>query len=295
MVKTLVKGNTGKQSPNVGIPQALRFIPRQLETDADTRKSGRREVEVLPASTAIVNVYQLWRKKVKGGFADKKSAGISQSKKGKKRSSIYVEQSKPQKRYVSFLTGRYIDEQGNLIQMNGESDIEYEKNNRKQHQLAEAAKQAAEQEAINKTAENIKNIKEQAEFGKTVVAKSNAVSPKGLLLKRLVKDRIPYTDDNKRMELDRRYSGRSLGEPDDIIRINRAINNAIKEGRMGEVPPPIIAVGSRTNSPSTTMTVYVKNDLSESRRKKIIRSKTKRLVHGNKKKRVIMKGKGGKR
>lgn len=279
----------------------LRFTPRPSETDSQTRGEGRIGVRMEPATKAIINVYELVQKTKAGGRAEKKSgrsqpAVASTAKAGSGQKSAPVSKSRR-----SIVPGfeQYMVRPDGSLELDAEqkrktTDKEYTRlNNEHRVKLAEIiSKQRSEEEA--KTVAAIKTAQESR-----TAFKSD--SPKNILVRRMKELKIPLTTEAK-IDNDIRYSGRPLTD-EGIAEINRAFDAAIAEGRMSEVPPPFIALTTRTNSPMNTTTVYIKNDLSF-RRRKMTHTKVKRPMHANKrkmplvkgsKKRVVMKKKGGRR
>jgi hypothetical protein len=77
-----------------------------------------------------------------------------------------------------------------------------------------------------------------------------------------------------KIEQDPQYSFRDPEE--DFEKINKALNTIEQEGTMDESPPPIVAVSVIPGR--APLFYYVRNDISEWRKKKTVKAKPKRKI-----------------
>jgi hypothetical protein len=291
---------------------------RLNERDSTTRGEDRVRVTMEPAFKSIINVYQLvQKKKLKKGTSpvytttDKARAavigGIPSGVSGSGRS-----QPAPQKLRKSYAPGweaYFVDTNNDLVlteeqkkkvkdyaKLNKEHK-EKERPIREQMRMDRDAEIAAKNAGIE--AANVEAIQ------KSQSSRAAGAGPKEELIRRIRTLKIPLTTNARTWEKNTSYRDGIAITSETIDTINKAIDNAVAEDRLTEVPPPIIILTDRMNSPQAATTVYIKKDLRNFRRKKLLRMKAKRSAQrGNVKKiapghgkgkRVVMKKKGGKR
>jgi hypothetical protein len=288
------------------------------ETDKDTRKSGRSPVTMLPARLAIVNVYQLADKIKVGGKKDK-------AKKGKKgnQTNKAPDQMPLAVRYgyglvaVSEEDGVALNENGYPATLPQEDKSTYNKRvfgwlnktgRMNKNTQTKFGKKSEEQAGKDSTGEAVndeaKNLREMRDRNDANVRAENAKQPRWILWEIVKANKIKTEPTVSKYENDEvNYSRRDPTA--DFDKIKRAIANAKKDGRLitkAGQPPNIVAIQPTMLQPPTAF--YIKNDISESRKRKLMHSKVKRplkasvkkhpVSHGNKR-RVVMKKKGGKR
>jgi hypothetical protein len=283
------KGKIQANVPSTNVKDWVRF---NMETDANTRGKGssRKSVEMEPAHKAIINVYQLV------DLFKKKKNSTSKTMKGKKtnrrtpQAEEYFEKAR-EKEPSPYMNGRerYKDN-GDLVPMNGESEIGYNQALARHRQLEEVDRQKEMAASMERTAQD---IQAQRIAGEKAVKRAAVNDVKTQLRNRIKKQDIAYTSDAKRWDTDETYEAIPLDTSENVQKINDAITYAQKSGKMSRVPPPVVAFGNKMNSPLSTTTVYIKKDIENYRKKKLIHTKVKRTI--NKKRRVVMKKKGGKR
>jgi len=95
-----------------------------------------------------------------------------------------------------------------------------------------------------------------------------------MLNKRVMDERIPLDDNVTKYVFNKKYSMRDAFK--DYHKINKAIDNAISEDRLHEIPPPIIAI--TVSAQGVPLVYFIKNDLSENRKRKYVKPKTSRKI-----------------
>lgn len=115
------------------------------------------------------------------------------------------------------------------------------------------------------------DMKEEEREGKKILAKLR-IERYNLLNQRVLDERIPSDRNATKYVFDKRYIMRDAYK--DYHKINKAIDNAIAEDRIHEVPPPIVAI-IITNQ-SVPLIYFVKTDISDYRKRKPVKLKTKR-------------------
>ena len=339
------------------------FIPRFNETDSQTRKNrdvdrhksigtpgsigykpGVKEVhgELLPSSTAIINVYQLVDKVKKGGAKFKAYypsgipgvgfAGFTKIRGVKDTNKITgpVSSIKPERTVSSeppssdaiklrraenlkFAPKGYgieyrdaYDKVGSIVWNTKLPDKENQKLDSAYRAIVVEQLKLEKQKPKEKPVETPASTQEAVtqEQIKKKSAKTQATSSLAMhqkqLFGRIKQLRIPYSSNIKEYEKNGTYFMKSLGYERDIQDINKYIDILENEqpDRKKEIPPPLVAVGTTSQSILSTQWVYIKKDLVSNktkRKKHYIVSKTKRPIHKSVKRKVILKKKGGKR
>lgn len=95
-----------------------------------------------------------------------------------------------------------------------------------------------------------------------------------MLNKRVMDERIPIDNNITKYTFNKKYSMRDAFK--DYHKINKAIDNAISEDRLHEVPPPIVAIV--VSAQGVPLVYYIKNDLSENRKRKSVKPKSSRKI-----------------
>jgi len=305
------------------------------EKDSDTRGADRAPVEMLPSRLAIVNVYQLYNKHVLGGVGQKRRYPEPEKGKGKGKGKN-ADGNKPEKKEKTGGTYRWgmekiksgtignvdYDMFGHPMPVEGETRSEYNKrtfaflNKYNGIELPGAiyrvitesskAKKAKQDEANKNNAQRDENLnktkKEQDEVAEQRLKEERAGNPLYILDKLVKENKIHTEPSYGRYEKNPDYSMRDPNNPNDVIDIKNAIKNAIKEKRLPQKPgQPHAIIAVQTTMSTPPKYYFIRNDLSTSRKRKLILSKVKRpmlkkkpITHGNKR-RVVMKKKGGKR
>jgi hypothetical protein len=114
-------------------------------------------------------------------------------------------------------------------------------------------------------------MKEEEREGKKILAKLR-IERYRLLNQRVLDERIPSDRNATKYVFDKRYTMRDAYK--DYHKINRAIDNAISEDRIHEVPPPVVAI--IVTNQSVPLIYFIKNDISDYRKRKSVKTKTKR-------------------
>lgn len=289
------------------------------ETDKETRKAGRSPVTMLPASTAIINVYQLDRKIKLHGKKDV-------SKKGKKGAKAQKPVGLVGGTYgfglpaVSEEDGYKLNERGYLATEPTEDRSTYNKrvfawlnktgriNKGTQPKSGGRRKEVKEEEEIAaEISEDAKRIREERDEAERLVREKRKGEPRYILDAIVKAEKIKtqptiayyeqHPDEYARLP----PSSGGVLDAGMVDKIKKVIALAKKEGvfvqKKGE-SPTIIAIQPTMLQPPTA--VYIKKSvLSRARKKKMVMSVLKRqmkkpISHGNKKRKVVMK-KGGKR
>lgn len=300
------------------------------EKDSDTRGADRAPVEMLPSRLAIVNVYQLYNKHVTGGVGQKRRYPEPEKGKGKGKNAGGVKQEKTggtyrwqkEKQLAGTIGDTDYDLFGHPMPVEGETRSEYNKrtfaflNKYNGVELPGAiyrvitesskAKKSKQDEANKNNAQRDENLnktkKEQDEVAEQRLKEERENNPLYVLWK-LVRDEKIHTEPSYgKYEKNPDYSMRDPNNPNDVLDIKNAIKNAIKEKRLPQKPgQPHAIIAVQTTMSMPPKYYFIRNDLSTSRKRKLILSKVKRpmlkkkpITHGNKR-RVVMKKKGGKR
>jgi len=274
------------------------------ETDKDTRKSGRAPVTMLPASTAIINVYQLYDKIKLGGKKDV-------TKKGKK----------SRQRVVGPEGGVYgwglpavreengvpLNERGYPVSEPGEDKGTFNKRVfawlNKTGKINKGTKsqfgKKPVEESINVPSESAIRIRNERDEADRKVREMHKTNPRWILWD-IVKAKKIRTESTPAYYEQHPDEYTRLDPTDENFeRIKGSIANAergkILVQKKGE-PPTIVAIQRTTLQPPTDF--YIRSNVLQSRRKKLVRSNVKRSIknpsHGSGHK-VVMKKKGGKR
>jgi hypothetical protein len=299
------------------------------EDDSDTRdnRKGRKaNVTTLSPKLAIVNVYELHNKRSSRLAAKKAAQGIKKKGTGQK-----APRQPKQKKVINpgsygyrldpyqEVNGEMLNVLGNPVTIAGEDRKTYNRRvadwrrkkglpvNVTPEETPTSTKPTQEEEAAAAEQQTFReDLKQQKEDAARKLKEKQAKEPRYILGALVRKYKINTESGIKRFETPKdkggvkeEYSQRNPLDPSDAVKIEKAIMNGIKEKRIPQPkgqPPAIVAIQTTTAEPPKWY--YVRNDLSESRKRKMMRVKAKRpmksIPHGNKR-RVVMKRKGGKR
>lgn len=323
--------NRFKESPRGPIQDRVSFG----ETDNETRgnRDKKASITILPARRTVINVYQLFNKLTKGGKKEKPMGRPVTNPETKRRKEERTASSKKSKteepkefvrkstthfydpdEYVTTIDNERINTFGLPFKKEGETPSQYNvrANAFVQEQrikgnpdykhfkfeettyktVGKEKKPVSEHEAPVNMKGNINAAQKQAASKRQEITYDETTDTGKLnTLKKLTKDlKIPV---QKNVVTSPAYGERS--PLDDYDRIKRAISIAAQEGKIGGPNSAIIAVSPTPNNPSIPPKYYfVRNDLSY-RRKKMIRPTLKRKPIAGKKRKVVIKKKGGKR
>lgn len=296
-------------------------VGRMIETDQDTR--GRRSDKkwsvgnMLPATTAIINVYQLEDKWKRGGKAEKRRSGrgnpvgevrevrqeaprtstVSGSSRAKppREESTAVSPAFSDRRYYTGIFKR-----GDLVPLKSESNSEYIKANAAHKAKMLELRDAAQEKVSNIEREYDEKIQSSTKATEDILKSQRREDPiraLGTTVKRLgikVDTREGVWDARKA-----EYKMYNPSLPDQREAIALAMAYADKNGMLNEVPPPVVPVARQLNG--LPLSYYIrKKDFpwynSSQRRKKIKRPMVRRKpVTKGKKRVVVKKHNGGKR
>jgi len=281
------KSETGKR-----IEKMRKWI-RQGTDERDSNTRGKRidrkadVIEMLPAVRAIVNVYQLHDKEPVNKKGGRKETGKSNRVVTSSGRPISLGTSP-----VPGLEGRELDDEGNLIQLDNESDDDWNTLN-KLHR-GYTSKTASDQDEQRRAAyrEQIKLDKQKEDAR---IAKQQSYDNSHKLFKILKEAKInPFEDGAKSLKKYKDNTNYSQKMPnEDFEDIKRAIKAAVDDKRMDN---PVVAISTATKNPPQWY--FIKNDLSYRRRKNIksnVRRPILKLKNTGNKRKVVMKKKGGKR
>ena len=302
------------------------------EDDSDTRdnRKGRKStVTTLSPKLAIVNVYELFNKRSSRLEAKRTAQGVRKKGTGDGKTKAPKEPKQPKVinpgaygyRLGPYqeVNGEMLNVSGNPVTIAGEDRKTYNRRvaewRRKKglpvsvptEETTASTKPTQEEEATAAEQKKFKDsFREQQEDAARKLKEKRATEPIYILGGLVKKHGIRTESGIKKYETPQSqggfkeaYSQRDPLNANDAERIQRAIANALKEKRLPQPkgqPPAIVAIQPTTSEPPKYY--YIRNDLSENRKRKMMAVKAKRPVknvsHGNKRK-VVMKKKGGKR
>lgn len=305
------------------------------ETDNDTRGSDRKDVTVLPARRTIINVYQLFNKLTAQATGKRKQAPMGRPPSGKKskqeREKTEATQQEEKRRtrrskthfydedvYWKTIDGEKVNTFKLPFKRPGEVQSEYNARATEFARVQQYVKKNPDYAGF-KLEETVTELNEPGKPARSPPATPEISMGAGIVrsAKEVAKEKVKairYDDTTdtgklytlggiakaekiptqKKVVTDLAYSERN--PVDDYDTIRKAINVAKAENKIRSPTPAIIAVAPLERNPPTAY--YIRNDLSY-RRKRHIVSKIKRHVKPaariSKKRRVVIKRKGGKR
>ena len=304
-------GSGSSGSTTSAIIRKSGVIGRLIETDQDTR--GRRSNKkwsvsnMLPATTAIINVYQLEDKWKRDGVAEKrrlgrgapvretrevrtespKASNVSGSGRTKppREESTEVSPMFPNRRYYTGVFKR-----GDLVPLTIESKADYIKANAEHRKKMMEIRDKAQEKVSNVEKDYEEKIGQRNKENEDVLKGQRREDPIRVL--GTTAKRLGIKVDTREGVWDARkaeYQRYNPSIPDQREAIALAMAYADKNGMLNEVPPPVVAVARQLNG--LPLSYYIRKKefpwYNSSRRKKV--------KHPMARRKVVMKRKGGKR
>jgi hypothetical protein len=270
---------------------------------------------MLPATTAIINVYQLEDKWKRGGARDKRSIGRGTPV----RETREVREEAPRTSTASgsgrakppreestetspaFPTRRYYTSgirRGDLLPLKNESNSDYMKANAEHRKKMIELRDKAQEKVSKVEKEYEEKIGQRNKENEDVLKAQRREDPVAALGKLSQQVGVKTDTNEGRWANNKGYTRYDPSNPTHRITIEQAIKYASKEGLLNTVPPAIMGVKRTLREPPKSY--YIQNELQwynqRSRRKKLKHPMAKRKpIVKNSKKRHVVKHKGGRR